>query len=148
MKYWPSSLLTLKIGYLIKPIEVNLTYSLHDYLIFYKIDQSKTCFAFKIYWSSTLISYLYPALHILFIRITAIRCVWLIILWIHQKFYNLHFWYSPLCVVGNGSHGWLTSVRFKYKPGYKSYDLLQIQFSHWLKLQHLRWRANLLKDFF
>lgn len=73
-------------------------------LFFYKIDQSKTCFAFKFYWSSTLISYLTLALRILFIRITAICCVWSTIMWIHQKFYNLHFLYSALCEVGNGSH--------------------------------------------
>ena len=30
----------------------------------------------------------------------------------------------------------------------KSCDLLQIQSSHWLKLHHLHWKANLVKDFF
>ena len=29
----------------------------------------------------------------------------------------------------------------------KSHDLLKLNSSHWLKLQHSEWRANLVKDF-
>ena len=43
---------------------------------------------------------------------------------------------------------WLSSARFKYKPGYRPCDLLSIECSHWLKLQHSDWRADLVKDFF
>ena len=44
--------------------------------------------------------------------------------------------------------GWLSSVRFKYKPGYRPCDLIKIECSHWFNLQHSDWRANLVKDFF
>ena len=44
--------------------------------------------------------------------------------------------------------GWFSVGICKYKPGYKSHDLLQIQCSQWLKLQHSDWRANLVKDSF
>ena len=43
--------------------------------------------------------------------------------------------------------GWLLVGICKYNPGYKSHDLLKIPCSHWLKLQHSDWRANLVKDF-
>ena len=42
----------------------------------------------------------------------------------------------------------MSSVRFKCKPGYWPCDLLWIKCSHWLKLQHSDWRANLVKDNF
>ena len=37
---------------------------------------------------------------------------------------------------------WFSVGICKYKPGYK------FEYSHWLKLQHSDWRANLVKDFF
>ena len=41
---------------------------------------------------------------------------------------------------------WQFSVGIcKHKLSYKSHDLLQIQCSHWLKLQHSDWRENLIK---
>ena len=44
---------------------------------------------------------------------------------------------------------WVFSVEIcEYKSGYKSHDLLKIECSHWLKLQHSDWRANLKKDLF
>ena len=43
---------------------------------------------------------------------------------------------------------WFSVEICKYNRGYKSHDLLKIQCSHWLKLQHSDWRENLAKDFF
>ena len=40
---------------------------------------------------------------------------------------------------------WFSVGFCKYKPGYKSH---KVKCSHWLKLQHLDWRANLIKYFF
>ena len=52
----------------------------------------------------------------------------------------------------NGVHRirlqWFSVEICEYKPGYISHDLLKIECSHWLKLQHSDWRANLVKDFF
>ena len=43
---------------------------------------------------------------------------------------------------------WFSAGMYKYKPGYKSHDLIWIECSHWLKLQHLDWRENLVNNFF
>ena len=50
-----------------------------------------------------------------------------------------------LSTVGIDRQWWLSSVRFNYKPGYRPCDLFLINCSHWLKLQHSAWRANLVK---
>ena len=55
-------------------------------------------------------------------------------------------YFPPQCVILPPR--WLSSARFKYKPGYRPCDLLSIECSHWLKLQHSDWRADLVKDFF
>ena len=45
-------------------------------------------------------------------------------------------------------NAWVFLVsRFDYNGASKSHDLL-FNASHWLKLQHFDWRANLVKDFF
>ena len=43
---------------------------------------------------------------------------------------------------------WFSVGICKYKPGYKSHDLLEIQCTQRMKLQHSDWRANIVKDFF
>ena len=70
-------------------------------------------------------------------------------------FYNyprqnvIQLWpFSPTANIFIGP-SWLSSVRFKYKPGYKPYvTCYKFNSSHWLQLQHPDWRANLVKDFF
>ena len=67
-------------------------------------------------------------------------------------FLCVQFQCTKLCLVFNPTHGlghgWFSVGICKYKPGYKSHDLLKFDCSHWLKLQHSDWRANLVKDFF
>ena len=43
-------------------------------------------------------------------------------------------------------YGWVSIGICMHEPDYKLHDPLWI--SHWLKLQHSDWRANLVKDFF
>ena len=52
------------------------------------------------------------------------------------------------CALCRSILGWFSVGRFDYNGAKKSHDLLKFNSSHWLKLQHSDWRANLVKDFF
>ena len=47
----------------------------------------------------------------------------------------------------SSSTRWFSVGICKYKLGYKLHDQLKFEYSHWLKLQYLDWRENLIKDF-
>ena len=55
---------------------------------------------------------------------------------------------DPRAIMTSITLRWFSVGICKFKPGYKSHDLLLLECSHWFKLQHSDWRANLVKDFF
>ena len=53
----------------------------------------------------------------------------------------------PCQIFFDATPRWFSVGICKYKPGHKSH-VHKFECSHWLKLQHSDWTANLVKEFF